>query len=124
MLQLKLLKVLWKIEVCLMEWYNNLYIGENAKKRKKRIITKIKLNRPQLGVYVITLPMNDRNALEFYPSNVILQKHYRKMNMTVVGIAIGKDEALILVQKILMDCYKQTGQFLVRKMIEENKLRK
>lgn len=104
-----------------MKWYNNLYLGENAEKRKRKIMGKLRLNKPQLGVYVITLPANENNSLDIYPSNILLQKYYKKRNLTVVGIAEGREEALLLVQKIVMDCYEKTGQFLVRKMVEENK---
>lgn len=103
-----------------MKWYNNLYVGENAKKRKHKIIMLALRHKPQAGVYMITLPVNEKDALEIYPSYILLQKHYRKKDMFVVGIGEGRDEALCVVQEIIMDCYNQTGQFLVRKMIEEN----
>lgn len=103
-----------------MKWYNNLYVGENAKKRKHKIIMRALRHKPQAGVYMITLPVNEKDALEIYPSYILLQKHYRKKDMFVVGIGEGRDEALCVVQEIIMDCYNQTGQFLVRKMIEEN----
>lgn len=101
-----------------MKWYNNLYVGENAKKRKRKIIMRTKLNKPQLGAYFITLPTNDSNSLEIYPSYVLLQKHYRKKNMFIVGIGLGREEAFLVMQEIIMDCYRMTGQFLVRKMVE------
>lgn len=101
-----------------MKWYNNLYIGENAEKRKRKIMRKIKFNKPQLGIYVITLPSNEKNSLDIYPSNILLQRYYKKKDITVVGIAEGRDEALLLVQRIIMDCYEKTGQFLVRKLVE------
>ncbi len=101
-----------------MKWYNNLYVGENAKKRKRKIIMSVKRNRPQLGAYIITLPVNDQNSLEVYPSYVLLQEHYRKGEMYVMGIGLGREEAFLVVQDIIMDCYHRTGQFCVRKMIE------
>ena len=100
-----------------MKWYKNLYIGEKASKRKKTIIARCKIGKPQLGTYLITLPVNDSNSLEIYPSYVLLQEHYKKKNMFVVGIALEREEALEVVQKILMDCYDRTGQFLVREMV-------
>lgn len=103
-----------------MNWYNNLYIGKNALKKKHKIIMKTIRRKPQMGVYIITLPINDSNALEIYPSYVLLQKYYRKKNMTIVGISQGYDEALEVIQDILMDCYNETGQFLVRHMIEKD----
>lgn len=103
-----------------MKWYNNLYVGEKAKKRKHKIVMRALRHKPQIGIYMITLPVNDCNALEIYPSYILLQKHYRKKDMFIVGISVGRDEALNVMQEIIMDCYNRTGQFLVRKMIEEN----
>lgn len=103
-----------------MKWYNNLYVGEKAKKRKHKIVMRALLHKPQIGIYMITLPVNESNALEIYPSCILLQKHYRKKDMFIVGIGEGREEALCVMQEIIMDCYNKTGQFLVRKMIEEN----
>ena len=69
---------------------------------------------------MITLPVNDANALEIYPSYILLQKYYRKKKLMVVGISQGYDEALEVMQDILMDCYNETGQFLVRHMVERH----
>ena len=38
--------------------------------------------------------------------------------MYIVGIADGYEEAKMMVSDILLDCYKKTGQFKVRLMIE------
>ena len=104
-----------------MKWYNDLYVGENAKKRKNKIIMHMKRNKPQLGAYLITLPVNDRNSLEIYPSYVLTQKHYQKKDMFVVGIGLGREETLLVMQNIIIKKKKKTGQFLVKKMIEMNR---
>ncbi len=104
-----------------MEWYNNLYIGKNAKRRKHKIIMRVIRRKPQIGIYLITLPVNEANSLEIYPSYILLQKYYRKKKMMVVGISEGYDEALQIMQDIIMDCYNETGQFLVSRMIEKHK---
>lgn len=103
-----------------MKWYNSLYVGESAKRKKRKIIRNTLKNKPQVGVYFITLPINEDNSLEIYPSYILLQKHYRKKNMFIVGIGNGKDEALNVMQQIILDCYQRTGQFLVRYMVESD----
>lgn len=102
-----------------MRWYNNLYVGEKAGRRKRKIISYAKRNKPQMGIYMITLPINDDNSLEIYPSYILLQKYYKNKNLMIVGIGEGREEALTVMQDIIMDCYNATGQFLVRKMIDE-----
>lgn len=104
-----------------MKWYNNLYVGENAKRRKRKIIMRAMCNKPQIGIYMITLPVNEENSLEIYPSYILLQKHYRKKNMMIVGISEGYEEALQVMQEIVMDCYRETGQYLVSHMVAKHK---
>lgn len=104
-----------------MKWYNNLYVGENAKRRKHKIIMRVIRHKPQIGIYLITLPVNEANSLEIYPSYILLQKHYRKKEMMVVGISEGYEEALSVMQEIIMDCYRETGQFLVSQMVAKHK---
>ncbi len=103
-----------------MRWYNNLYVGEKANKRKRKIISYAKKNKPQAGIYMITLPVNDKNSLEIYPSYILIQEHYRKKDMFILGIGEGREEALFVMQEIIMDCYNTTGQFLVSKMINRS----
>lgn len=104
-----------------MKWYNNLYVGENAKRRKRKIIMRARRNKPQIGIYMITLPVNDADSLEIYPSYILLQKHYRKKNMMVMGISEGYEEALQVMQEIVMDCYRETGQYRVSQMVVKHK---
>ena len=108
-----------------MEWYKNTYFGERARRRRKEIKKRANNNDFLLGVYFITLPMNDANTLEIYPSYVLLQPYFKKRNMYVVGVGTTMEEAKNLTVDILMDCYNKTGQFFVRKMCEEsNRFRK
>lgn len=102
-----------------MKWYKDLYIGELAKKHKNRIIRKIKNGKFQTGVYVLTLPLNDDNILDIYPSYVLNQKYYREISIDIVGLACGYDEAMEVLQKLVIDCYKSTGSFRISKMTEE-----
>ena len=60
-----------------MRWYEDLYVGYNLLDKKRQVIRKIKNGKPQLNKYVITLPQNDYDTLEIYPSNILNQKWYR-----------------------------------------------
>ena len=117
-----------------MKWYNNLYVGcrkrEDGYHDVRMIMQTVGLYdqidlffRKEPGIEIETnlsyLPVNENNSLEIYPSYVLLQKHYKKRDLFVVGIGEGRDEALELMEQIIMDCYHKTGQFLVRKMIEK-----
>lgn len=107
----------------MMKWYCNLYTGGMAEKHRRRIISNIKHGKKQIGVYVITLPSNEKNILDLYPSYILLQKHFSKIQLKIIGIAVSKDEALGVVQEILMECFDKTGGFRVSDMIKEKEFK-
>lgn len=101
-----------------MRWYKNLYMGKKAKKRKRKIMRSIKNGKPFPGSYVVTLPENNKNSLDIYPSLILLQNYYKNKDYYIIGIGFGRSETLEVVQEIVIDCYNKTGQFLVEKMIQ------
>lgn len=100
-----------------MKWYKNLYIGDIAKDNKHSIIRKIKRYKPQLGVYVLTLPENENNILDIFPSIVLLQPYYKNKKLFIIGIASCKEEAYEVMEKIVMDSYRLTGAFNIQEYI-------
>ena len=102
-----------------MKWFADLYIGYNLLDKKNQVIKKIKKGKPMFNKYVITLPQNDYDTLELYPSNVLIQKWYMNSDMVVVGIAEGKEEALDMMTLIIMECYERTGGCKVKDFILE-----
>lgn len=106
-----------------MEWYKDLYVGELAEKRKYKIINKIERHKTQIGIYVLTLPFNNENVLDIYPSYILNQKYYKKADLKIMGIACGYDEALEVMERIIMDCYHITNQFKITKMASKESFR-
>lgn len=102
-----------------MRWYNDLYVGYNLLDKKRQIVRKIKNGKPQFNKYVIALPFNDYDVLDIYPSYVLAQKWYKESDMVIVGIAEGMEEAMDMVQLIIMDCLDETGEVKVKKFILE-----
>lgn len=100
-----------------MKWYNYLYMGEKAGKNSDRIINGIKEGRLQFNIYVLALPFNDSDMLDIYPSNILIQKHFLKSDLVILGIAEGRDEAETVMQEIIMECFGETGGFELRKYI-------
>ena len=70
-----------------MLFHDRLYVADNLLKNKSKVLKNLKQGKLQLGVFVITLPLGDEDMLEIYPSYILLQKMYRELDMTVVGIA-------------------------------------
>lgn len=100
-----------------MKWHEDLYAGESVRKKQKKVKWKIMHNAGQLRVYVITLASNRDNLLDIIPSRELLQKHYPKKNLYVVGLAGNYDEALELAGHIVSDVYKATGGFDIRSYV-------
>jgi len=84
-----------------MRWYEDLYVGYNLLENKRKIMRKIEKGKPMFNKYVITLPENDYDTLEIYPSNVLIQKWYKNSDKIIVGIAEGKEEASALAEALL-----------------------
>lgn len=104
----------------MLKWYKNLYVGNNAKKKKKKIIDKINNGSGQLGIYVITLAASQKNNLDIFSSNHLLQKSFRECCPLIVGIAKGYEEAMDLVQEITQDVIESTGSVDIRGYLENN----
>ena len=99
-------------------WYNDLYVGEIASRRKCRIIRNIKKHKNQVGVYVITLPSNKDNLLDIYPSVVLNQKHFLNRRIDIIGICGSREEAFSLTTDIVFDCYNDYGSVNLTEMFE------
>lgn len=102
-----------------MRWFKDLYVGYNILDIKDQVIDKINNGKLQFNKYVITLPENSYDVLDLYPSNVLIQKWYKDSDKIIVGIAEGREEALDMMQLIIMDCYNETGDVKVKDYIIE-----
>lgn len=96
-----------------MRWYEHLYVGKKAKKRRFSIIQGIREQKLQPEVYVITLPENGNNLYDIYPSAMLLLPPYKNSDMEIQGIAVTYWEALEVVRQMVDDRY-QAGELAVR----------
>lgn len=97
-----------------MRFNKKLYYGDSIGKKGNRIVKKLKSNSGQLNTYVITLPSQKNGLLEIYHSSILKQKYYRKQSLMVVGVALGYEEALEVVTKIIQEVYANTGDLDVQ----------
>lgn len=100
-----------------MRWYHKLYIGKTARNKRYKIVWKVKHRAGMLGVYLITLASNKENLLEILDSSLLLQPHYKKEDVFIVGIACGYEEAVEVVTKIIAELYNETGNFDIRQFL-------
>ena len=97
-----------------MRWAVNLYTTEKTKKQLPRIMQKIRKQKLQPGIWLITLASNEQNHLDIFQSIYYVQPMFAKLNPDIVGIAESEEAAKELVVKILEDVYVQNQNFDVR----------
>ncbi len=100
-----------------MIWYRHLYVDEAIIHKLKKIKWKICHNAGQLDLYVICLPYVESNLLEIISTVELMQKHYPKGDLFVVGLAKGYDKARELAAGIVMDIFDKTGKFNVKEYL-------
>ena len=98
----------------MVQWATRLYIGEKIKKKKDKVIASINNREATFNVYCITFASQPCNLFDIMDANELLFPHYKKAEVQIIGLAKGKEEALALVQEMLMEVYQETGEFNVR----------
>lgn len=98
-----------------MRFYKRLYVGSSVKKKRRRIVWKLKTGKVMPNVYCIALA-NNQDMLEIYHNAVLKQSYYRKYPPYIIGIAGSYQEAVELIQTMLMDTMELTGTYDVRKI--------
>ena len=105
----------------MLHWYENLYVSERASKKLKRTISRINRGKLTPEIYVLTFPSNDKNMMDIIPANILLQKTLRRRCPKIIGLAKGREDALELMQTIIMETYEQTGGFCVKEYLGDKK---
>ena len=98
----------------MLNWYKNLYVGDNAKKKQKKLIRKINQGAGVIDVYLVTLAVNPANSLEIISANYLLQKPVRRNCPMIVGLCSGYYEAVDLEEQIAKEVYEDTGAMDIR----------
>ncbi len=104
-----------------MIWYDDLYVSENIEKKTEKIKWKIEHNAGMLQVYVITLPVNSGNLLEIISTRELMQRHYPKKKLVVVGLAKGYEEAVTIAASIIVETMNEQGNTNVKKYLSEKR---
>lgn len=98
----------------MIKWYKNLYTDELAKKKEEKLKKTLEKGKVSIGVYVISLATNRDNLFDIIGANELLFRHYKNNDIYVVGLAYGKENAIMVVQNIIEEIYQNTNNFNVR----------
>lgn len=98
----------------MVSWTTRLYVGNKMKKKKDKVISSINNCEVTFGIYCIAFASHQDNLFDIIDANELLFPFYKKSEVQIVGLARGREEAVDLVQKMLMEVYHKTGNFDVR----------
>ena len=93
----------------MIKWLDPLFVSESAERDIKRTVRRIKHRRGLLDIYVLVLPTNIEDQLDILHANYLLQPWYQHRELTIVGIAKGKREAVDLVVRMVDEAQKRIG---------------
>lgn len=102
-----------------MNWYKNLYLGDNVKKKEKKIIRRVEDGKPVADIFLITLASNPANLLEIFRANLLLHKPLAQRCPMIVGIAKGREEAVELVRRLVEETWNSRRDTDVRSYLDD-----
>lgn len=101
-----------------MQFMGSLYVGEKLSSTEYKIVEKVHKGKVVPNLHLIVLSTNPDNMLDVIPEKEVMQKHYPKEKLRIVGIADGKKEALGLVQVMIQESLSETGSADVRDFLK------
>ena len=105
-----------------MQMINSVYSDVERGRKLNKLIRSVYKYKPEFGLFLITLPLEDGALLEVYNYNVFLQPYFLERNdeIVVVGITKSKGSANELLRKITEDSLRVTGGLDIKKYINDN----
>lgn len=88
-----------------MKVSERVYISEILKLQKKRLFCKIQEKKSISRLYCITLPLWNSAFLEIYPYNELLSDIHEGKDIMIVGMAAGRDDAVVMLRRMINDLY-------------------
>ena len=105
-----------------MQMINSVYSDVERGRKLNKLIRSVYKYKPEFGLFLITLPLEDGALIEVYNYNVFLQPYFleRDDEIVVVGITKSKGSANELLRKITEDSLRVTGGLDIKKYINDN----
>lgn len=95
-----------------MNWYKELYFGKTAGKKKRKLIRKLESGKVVFGVYVIMISSGPADILDILPAFMLFREDNRERR--IIGLAVSKEEAYEVCEKIISDVFCETGGYDIR----------
>jgi len=101
-------------EDTMIRWSPKLYVGDKLKSKLDKTIKSIDNRKVTYGVFCITFASNGDNLFDILNANELRFPYYQRTDVYILGLTKGREEALEMVQELLMEVYLNTGEFKVR----------
>ncbi len=101
----------------MLKWHKNCFVGKNVRDLE-RIQEKLENRRLVPGIYLLVLSENPRNIMEMFPAVTLLQRTAADLCPEIIGIALGKEEAVSLAEEIIRQVYEETGDVQVKEYLK------
>ena len=88
-----------------MKVSERVYISEILKLQRNVYFVKIQEKKSISRLYCITLPLWNSAFLEIYPYNELLSDIHEGKDITIVGMAAGRDDAVVMLRRMINDLY-------------------
>ena len=88
------------------QWYQNLYVGKKASRYAEKIRRRVNKGRYMNDLYLITACENGYDQLEILDGACLMQPEVVERLPLIIGIALGKKEAIGLVAEIADTAYR------------------
>ena len=98
----------------MISWTEGFFIGDKIRKKKNSVISSIKNGEVTFDVYCIIIASHKDNLFDIVDANELLFPFYQSMEVRIVGLAKGRREAYQLVERMILEIYRNTGNFDVR----------
>ena len=103
-----------------MQFRRHLYVSASLEGKEKKIIHRIQHGKYPLNVYLLTVPENENQQLEFYDCLMLMQPLFQNDKDLIVGLAAGYDEAVEMTKKIVEETLEKNGDVNIRKYLLES----
>ena len=85
------------------------YLTEKVTGKISSIKWKMACGIGMVGYHFITLSDNDKDIFDIYPAAVFKQKHFRKSDRIIIGVADSIDSARELTGNMIKECLDKGG---------------
>lgn len=98
----------------MIKWCSKLYLDEKIRKEPDKWKMRLEEGKLSYSLFCIALASNEKNLFDIMDCNELWFRHYRQSEVCIVGLAGDKENAIRLLQNIIEDIYRETGDLKVR----------